>query len=302
MSQDTAAASAHFENLKNHWRATIEAGRLEEAAVIIADALAWAREHGDTQQTDSAVCAGASVAIQLGRGEAELARLREILLRSGDPAICWLAAYPISLHYELTKNYKKSLFYARLTRDRAEIVGRPDWLAYSHNQIGNAFLGESFVTEACIEYEKALEMMPAEPSVWRALTQQNLGYCRVLQKRFREGYTLLYESLATLRRFRAERYEAGARLDLCFAHLETERFAHARRQGEAALRIAERTDQPEAMKNALYLLGETESLSGAGDTAHTYFSRLQKEFFPDASYLPAFLMTVDVRKLINLHA
>jgi tetratricopeptide (TPR) repeat protein len=302
MSQDTAAASAHFENLKNRWRATIEAGRLEEAAVIIADALAWARDHGDAQQTDSAVCAGASVAIQLGRGEAELARLREILLRSGDPAICWLAAYPISLHYELTKNYKKSLFYARLTRDRAEIVGRPDWLAYSHNQIGNALLGESFVPEACVEYEKALELMPERPSVWRAVAQRNLGYCLVLQRRFREGYTLLYQSLKVLRRFQALRYEVSTRLDLCFAHLETERYSHARRQGEEALRLAEKTDQPEAIKNALYLLGETESLSGTGGAAHSYFSRLQKEFFPDASYLPAFLMTVDVRKLVNLHA
>ncbi|HEX3530209.1 MAG TPA: tetratricopeptide repeat protein [Thermoanaerobaculia bacterium] len=292
----------HFEELKNRWRATIEAGRLEDAAEIIAEALAWAREHGNTHEVDTAVCAGASVAIQLGRGEAELGRLREILLRSGDPAICWLAAYPISLHYELSKNYKKSLFYARLTRDRAETVGRPDWLAYSHNQIGNAFLGESYVSEACGEYEKALDLMPAEPSVWRALALQNLGYCRVLQKRFQEGYTLLYQSLAVLRRFRARRYEAATRLDLCFAHLETGRYTHARRQGEAALRIAEQTDQPEAVKNALYLLGETESLSGSGDEAHTYFTRLQKDFFPDASYLPAFLMTVDVRKLINLHA
>ena len=144
--------------------------------------------------------------------------------------------------------------------------------------------------------------MPVKPSVWRALLLQNLGYCRILQKRFREGYTLLYESLAVLRRFKAWRFEAGTRLDLCFAHLETERFRHARRQGEAALRLAEATDQPEAMKNALYLLGETESLSGTGGAAHAYFSRLQKEFFPDASYLPAFLMTVDVRKMINLHA
>jgi len=302
MNQDTAVSRLDFEEMKQCWRATIEAGRLEEAASIIANALAWARQHGDQSQVDNAVCAGASVAIQLGRGDSELPRLREILLRSGDPVICWLAAYPISLHYELAKNYKKSLFYARLTRDRAELVGRPDWLAYSHNQIGNAFLGESFVTEASSEYEKALELMPLEPSVWRALALQNLGYCRILQKRFREGYTLLYQSLFTLRRFRALRYEAAVRLDLCFAHLETGRHAHARRQGEAALRVAERTEQPEAVKNALYLLGETESLSGTGGAAHSYFSRLQKQFFPDASYLPAFLMTVDVRKMINLHA
>jgi tetratricopeptide (TPR) repeat protein len=301
MIQETAT-HADFELLKERWQDAIAAGRLADAEGIIGQALAWAREHGEDQQVDAAVCAAAAVAIQLGRGDAELPRLREILLRSGDPANCWLAAYHISLHYELTKNYKKSLFYTRLARDRAVVVGRRDWLAFSHNQIGNALLGESFVTEACREYEEALELMPEEPSVWRALALQNLGYCRILQKRFGEGYTLLYRSLATLRRFHALRYEAGTRLDLCFAHLETGRYAHARRQGEAALRIAEATEQPEAVKNALYLLGETASLSGEGDEAHGYFTRLQRSFFPDASYLPAFLMTVDVRKLINLHA
>jgi tetratricopeptide (TPR) repeat protein len=303
MSEDIAVQSGdHFEGLKDRWQVAIESGRLEEAGPIIEEALAWAREHGDMQQVDSAVCAASAVAIQLGRGEARLPGLREILLRSADPANCRLAAYHISLHYELTKNYKKSLFYARLARDRAEILGRQDWLAYSHNQIGNALLGESFVAEACGEYENALALMPPEASVWRALLLQNLGYCRVLQKRFREGYTLLYQSLAALRQFRALRYEASARLDICFAHLETGRYVHARRQGETALRIAEATDQTEAVKNALYLLGETESLSGTDGAARSYYSRLQKEFFPGASYLPAFLMTVDVRKLINLHA
>jgi tetratricopeptide (TPR) repeat protein len=303
MSQDVATTSAdYFEDLKSRAQAASDAGRLEEAGRLMRTALAWVVEHGSEHQVDNAACAAAAIDIQLGRGEAELPRLREILLRSGDPGNCRLAAYHISLHYELTKNFKKSLFYARIARDRAELLGRPDWLAVSYNQIGNALLGESFVSEACGEYERALAVMPGKPSVWRALVLQNLGYCRILQKRFREGYTLLYESLATLRRFRALRYEAATRLDLCFAHLETERYAHARRQGEAALRIAEATDQVEAVKNALYLLGETESLSGTGSTAHAYFSRLQKEFFPDASYLPAFLMTVDVRKLINLHA
>lgn len=303
MNQDTGVTPVeYFEDLKSRAQAASDAGQLEEAARLMKEALGWLREHGDEHLVDSAACAAAAINIQLGRGASELPVLREILLRSGDPSNCRLAAYHISLHYELTKNYKKSLFYARLARDRATLLERCDWLASSHNQIGNALLGESFVREACHEYEQALSLMPAEPSVLRALVLQNLGYCRVLQKRFPEGYTLLYESLGSLRRFRAQRYEASTRLDLCFAHLETERYGHARRQGQAALRLAEATGQAEMVKNALYLLGEAESLSGTGGAAHAYFSRLQKDFFPDASYLPAFLMTVDVRKMINLHA
>jgi hypothetical protein len=29
---------------------------------------------------------------------------------------------------------------------------------------------------------------------------------------------------------------------------------------------------------------------------------LQRDFFPQESYLPAFLLAVDIRKLVNLHA
>jgi tetratricopeptide (TPR) repeat protein len=303
-SQETTVTPAnYFEDIKNRAQVATDAGLLEEAAVLVQEAMAWAEQHGDETQIDSAACVAAAIEIQLGRGVAVLPRLREILLRGADPGNCRLAAYHISLHYYLAcRDFKKSLFYARIARDRAQLLGRPDWLAVSLNQIGNALLGDSYVTEACQEYERALELMPEKPSVWRALLLQNLGYCRVLQKRFQEGYTLLYQSLALLRRFRARPAEAGTRLDLCFAHLETGRYGHARRQAESALRIAEETGQVDAVKNALYLLGETESLSGIGDAAHAYFSRLQKDFFPDASYLPAFLMTVDVRKMINLHA
>ena len=296
------AKGASFETLKERWQTATEAGRLEEAQAIIERALSWARESGDANQVDSAVCAFAAVAIQLGRGEGELPRLREILLRNSDPANCRLAAYNISAHYQLTKNYKKSLFYARIARDRSESLGRRDWIASSHNQIGNALLSESLVEEACREYEQALELMSNEPNVWRALILDNLGYCRVLQHRVSEGYALLYESLAILRRFGAERYQVSTRLDLCFAHLETGRYGHARRHGRMALRFAEATQQIDGIKNALYLLGEVESLTGHQAEAREHFRRLQGDFFPEAGYLPEFLLAVDVRKLVNLHA
>lgn len=291
-----------FEELKERWKRAIEAGRLEEAEGIIEQACRWARTHGDDRKVDSAVCALAAVAIQLGRGERELPRLREILLRSSDPANCRLAAYHISLHYELAKNFKKSLFYARIACDRAIHLGRKDWLAASRNQLGNALLGESFVDDACREYSQALALISTEPSVWRAQILHNLGYCRILKSQYRDGYAHLYESLAILRRLGVERYQVAPRLDLCFAHLETGRYRHARIQAARALALAEKTGQAESIKNALYLLGEAVNLEGDTGAARQYFTRLHHEFFPTAAYLPAFLLAVDVRKLINLHA
>jgi tetratricopeptide (TPR) repeat protein len=298
MSESSQGGSPEaFEEL----RALVELGRLEEAKEGIERALACAHQEGDERRVDGMVCALAAVAIQLGRGDSELPRLREILLRNADAGNCRLAAYNISIHYQFARNFKKSLFYARIACDRARQLSRPDWIAFSRNQLGNALLGESFIDLACTEYEAAAELIP-DSGVWRARILNNLGYCRVLQKRFAEGYSCLYESLRLLRRFSAERYQVLPRLDLCFAHLETGRYEHARRQGTAAFALAEKMGDAEAMKNALYLLGETANLSGDTEVASGYFTRLQRDYFPESPYLPGFLLAVDVRKLVNLHA
>jgi tetratricopeptide (TPR) repeat protein len=295
-------SSCTFEELRSQGEKAVHAGRLEEAEVLFDQALAWAREHGEPWQIDLGVCNRAAVRIELGRGESELSRLREILLRNANPQNCQLGAYNISRYYELTKNYKKSLFYARIALERAETLGRRDWMASSHNRIGNVLLAESFVDEACQRYETALSLMAERHGVWRAGILDNLGYCRILQRRYPEGYSLLYASLRILRRSGSERYLVPPLLDLSFAHIETGRYQQARRHAADALRIAYRTDQADSIKNALYLLGEAANLSGDNEAAEDHFIRLQREFFPGASYLPSFLMTVDIRKMINLHA
>jgi tetratricopeptide (TPR) repeat protein len=291
-----------FEELKSRGEKAVRAGQLEEAQALFDQALTWAREQGEQPQVDLGICNRAAVVIEMGRGDGEVPHLREILVRNVDPFICQLAAYNISRHYELTKNYKKSLFYARIALERAGVLGRRDWLASSHNLIGNTLLAESFIVEACREYEKALEYAPQEPTAARGQILDNLGYCRVLQGRHHEGYRLLYESLRILKRCGAQRYEISVRLDLCFAHLETSRLRLSHRHGTAALALAEAMEDQASVKNALYLLGEVAHLSDDVEAARGYFGRLHRDFFPDAGYLPEFLLAVDIRKLVNLHA
>lgn len=302
MNDSAGGLQSELEDLNRRGHEATEAGRLEEALAIFDQMFAWAQRHEAAEPIDLALCNRAAVAIVLGRGEAELPRLRKILVRSANPVNCQLAAYNIARHYELTRSYKKAFFYARIARERAEAQGRREWVAASLNLIGNILLAESHVEKAALEFAKALELMPAEPSVWRARVQDNLGYCRILQGRHAEGYSLLYASLAALRRHRAERYLISTHMDLCFAHLETGRYRHARRHGAAALRLAERMGENDSVKNALYLLGETANLSGDILGACSFFNRLQREFFPDVNYLPGFLLAIDVRKLVNLHA
>jgi tetratricopeptide (TPR) repeat protein len=302
MSEEFGRIETAFEELRNRGQQAIDAGQLEEAVGILQEAVDLAAEHGDTRLIDLTVCNRAAALVELGRGESELPRLREILVRNNDPVNCRIAAYTIARHYEVTKNYKKALFYARITLDRSALLDRRDWLASSHNLIGNTLLAESYLEPACAEYEKALELIPAEPTPALAKILINIGYCRILERRHAEGYRLLYRSLRMLRSFGARKYEVLARLDLCFAHLETQHYRLARRQGLLALGLAESIGDSASVKNALYLLGEVANLDGDIGTARRHFERLQRDFFPEAGYLPEFLLAVDIRKLVNLHA
>ncbi|HEV8582647.1 MAG TPA: hypothetical protein VGX68_26565 [Thermoanaerobaculia bacterium] len=291
-----------FEEIRQRGQEAADAGRMEEAVGILQTAVDLAVQHGDARLIELTRCNRAAALVELGRGGDEISLLREILVRNSDPISCRLAAYIIARHYELTKNYKKALFYARLTMDRSRLIGRRDWLASSHNLIGNTLLAESFVAEAARAYEQALDLMPFEPSPARGQVLDNLGYCRILQRRPEEAYHLLYASLRLLRHFGAHRHEISVRLDLCFAHLEVGRYRLARRQGSVALALAESLGDRAALKNALYLLGEAANLDGDTEAAVGHFSRLHREFFPEAGYLPEFLLAVDIRRLVNLHA
>lgn len=290
-----------FEDLREQGARALKAGLFTEALEICTRCVAWAEQHGSTEQEDLAFCNRATASIELGQGESELGRLREILMRRGDVS-SFLAAYNIARFYELNKSYRKSLFYARIAREHAETLGRRDWLASSCNLMGNTLLAESLVGEATAQYERALELTLDEPSLARGMVLDNLGYCHVLQGNHQKGHSLLVQSLRMLHRMAPEVYQTPPRLDLCFLYLETGRYAHAMHQGTRALELAEKAGEPDLIKNALYLLGETENLRGNVSGARDYFDRLQREFFPGASYLPGFLLAVDVRKLVNLHA
>ena len=298
----TQTGQVPLEDLRARAQRAIVAGQLDEAEAVLEAALRRAEESGDRREIDLAFCSRASLAIELGHGETYIKELREILLRNSDHESCFLAAYGIARAYDFSRAFKKALFYARIARDRAEILGRREWLASAYNQIGNLLVVESFFEEACHEYEHALELVPADSDVRRALYEDNLGYCYVVQGRREEGFRLLFQSYRTLLRAGARRYSVLPRMALCFAYLEVDRPARALRCGREALESAEATGYTEAIKNLLYLLGEAANLTGDLELARGYFSRLQREFYPNASYLPDFLLAIDVRKLVNLRA
>lgn len=301
-----ATNATHFDDLQTRGQAAFEAGQLEESIALLQRAYHWAEEHGDSRQADLAFCNLTSA--RISRGERDLLepalanRLRAILVSNSDLANCWLAAYNLARAFEYRKDNKKGLFYARIALDRAEAIGRDQWLGVSHNQIGNFLLAESYFEEATNQYRRALELLPDTAENHRCLGTLNLGYCQVVRGIVPEGIRLLYQSLRALRRSRDLANLAMNHADLCYALLDLGRLNLAVRHGSAALRLAEECDARDQIKNALYLLGVVAHEAGDAKSERAYFTQLRERFYPSTPFVTDFLLNVDVRKMINLRA
>jgi tetratricopeptide (TPR) repeat protein len=290
---------------EREWRlgeAAKDEGRLEDARRHYCASGEAARHQGSAELVDRALCNEAAVAIALGEVEPVIPRLREILIRNQSQINCFLAAYTIARAYELRKDSRKGLFYARLARDRAEVSGRREWLASAWNQIANFLLGDSFFDEAAATYRRAVTLLPGEESPRQLVYLANLAYCDLVMGRLRSGLSMLYRCLRTARRRGWRRGEMIAHVDLCYAQLELGRLAHAERHGRRGLALAETSGETDWVKNALYLLGEVAVQAGAAGEGRERFAELQRRFYPDQPYLSEFLATVDVRQLVNLRA
>jgi tetratricopeptide (TPR) repeat protein len=290
-----------FQAARIRWTESVEAGRLEEALALVEEALAWAESAGESNCRDRALCNRAAIALELGCGASHIPALRALLLRTSDPENTYLAAYTIARHYELQKEHRKGLFYAQLARDRAVALDE-NRQAASLNYIANFLVAESRFEEAMEVYGEALALLPSQDSLRWAVIGYNLGYCKVLTGCSREGLTLLYRSLRFLQRSGSESHAMKAQLDLAFALLETAQARRAGRHAARALALAERLEDSDAKKNALYLLGAAAVASGDRVGARRHFERLQQGFYPEADYLPELLLHVDVRDLVNLKA
>jgi hypothetical protein len=293
--------SQGFQAARARWAEAVEAGRLEEALVLVEEGLAWAEAQGEDLLRDRALCNRAAIALELGRGATHVPGLRALLLRTADPENTYLAAYTIARHYELQKDHRKGLFYAQLARDRAAALD-DSRRAASLNYIANFLVAESRFEEAIESYEEALGLLAERDGLRSAVIGYNLGYCRVLTGSGRDGLKLLYASLRALLRRGAAVHAMKAQLDLAFGLLEAGSARHAGRHAARALAAAEQFGDDEARKNSLYLLGASAVASGDRVGARRHFERLQQGFYPGADYLPELLLNVDVRELVNLKA
>lgn len=292
---------ALVEELRDRAWQEVYAGRLEEALGLLDEAVATAQRSGEPDLVDLAFCNRSSVAITLGRYDG-VPELREILMRNRDPEICFAAAYHLCGTYWFKKESKKALFYGQIARDRALATGKQEFIAKAHNMIGLCLVAESYFEEGIREYERALALLPEELSVLRAAILVNLAYPKAVLGEYTECFDLLFTCLRWYRRTGKLLYESWPHLVLCYTYIEIGRFDHAWRHGKRALDMAEKAKDHEAIKNALFLLGEVEKSVGDIDTAYDYYARLQREFCPEVANLPEMMLVVESKQLVNLRA
>jgi tetratricopeptide (TPR) repeat protein len=294
--------SSVFRDLRDRGVQALRAGDLNAALALFEQATDAARQSGDADLVDLAVCNRSAIAIELGDGPTVMAEMRAVLLRSRDAQTCMVASTNAARVHDLSRDYKKGLFYARLASDHAAASGDPSQIASIRNLTANLLLADSRVEEAVLEYEAALELMPEDDPVWRARARGNLGYCRVLQERLSEAFVLLNDALAVLRAHDARLYLISPLTDLAFAQLEAGHPDAALQAAEEALALAREFEDESGLKNALYLLGEAAGLVGDLALARATFLELQQRYYPDKPFVCDFLLSVDVRKIVNLRA
>lgn len=298
----TPPPGASFADLRDRGRQVLEAGHLEKALGYFESALVLARKSGDEDLIDLALANRGTALISLGRQLEVIPTLRKILSRSTAAENCFIAAYNLSQAFYCSKEAKKGLFYARISRDRAQDLEHCEWLAAAHNQVGMGLLLESYFEEAEAEYRRALSLGLVEGSVEHASLLANLGYCLMALEQPEEGLALALEALRQMSKRGAKLYEGWPELFLSYGYLEMERFERARRHGERALELAEETGEAFLAKSVLFVLGEVEKTAGCEDAAYRYFTRLQSRFYPQSPELVTVMMSVGMRKIVNLRA
>ena len=268
-------------------------------------ALSHARETGDEAFVDWIFVSRAAAAVEVGASESDLLELKEILLRRTDPQIALRASSSLSVAFDLRRDTRKALFYARIAQRHAEKLGDPAHLSATANHLGAILAASSHFEEAADAFRTALELNAREAGdseVWRAQANDNLGYCLIALERIDEGMELVHGALETLRKKNATGFLVYPLMDLCFGYLKQDRYTEARFFGEAALERLE-TGGPTAdlavEKNLLYLLGEACQLAGDEDEAEEWFARLARHY-PGFKNLRTYLEVFDLRNVINL--
>ncbi len=280
-------------------------GDLELAARLFGDAERLASELGEHDLADRAFCNRCAVLIQLDRGTEEVPRLKQLLLRSTDPKVQFLAAYYTGMALHLDQQDDKAVQYVERARDLARGHEDPAQLAGCSNLLGTIALRASRFEEAEACFDECLRAWCPDVPEHRQMAAQvrdNQGYLFMCSERLDEGVRLCEESRADLESDDAGPYLCQVLQDLCYGYLLQERLEEAQECGERALQLAAAASDELVAKNCLFLLSEVAVRKGDTFGARRRLRELQS-YYPETAVSDEIIevfLTTDLTTVVNL--
>lgn len=280
----------------------VRRGDFQQAAETFEQARLLATELEDQQLIFRAICNLSTARLSMGLIQEAEKGLREILLRSQDPQSIFVASSNLASALRKQGKLQKALFYAKRALRACETLDNSMWKSTCHNLIANIYMNMSYLDDAMAEYRFALELSQKAglgTSYPIDYIKENLGYCTLLKKRYRQGIAIILEALQIALNNANIRCVAECYQDLSFAYMQLKELRRAEEYGEKALAIAAEKDYKDILKNCYYLLGEIYLLMGNDEKSDYYFDKLQA-LYPHLAVLKDFLRTFDVSNIINL--
>jgi tetratricopeptide (TPR) repeat protein len=275
------------------------------AVELFARAEQWADEHGEQGLSDRAFCARCSALLEVGGGGEQIPRLKQVLLRSTNPRIRFMAAYTTAAAYDIDGEADKASSYADRAMAVADEIGDPVITARAANLAGTLAVRGSRFDGAEDAYSRSLaahEGLDGYHRVTEAQVRDNLGYVLMCTDRVPEGLRLCEEARTALEGLDAEFCLHETLQDLCYGYLLDDQLDRAEACGERALELAISNDDPLVVKNCLFLLGETAVRRGDAFRARRRLRELAS-YFPEVSIseeVVDVLLATDMTSVVNL--
>jgi tetratricopeptide (TPR) repeat protein len=295
-----------YESLSNQAEQAVIEGHLSQAVELLEQA-ERAAGRGRAQLADTAFCRRCYVLLELDQldGEADLGRLKRILLRSTDPTVRWMAAYYSAWWYLSAGNRDKAASYGERALSIAEEAGDSSRAAVATNLFGTLALQASRFDEAEQAYTRALGTYEGEDDYGRLMKAQlldNLGYVLLCTDRVDDGVDLCEQAYLELEAIETSEWLHQVLQDLCYGYVLQDRLGEAQRCGEQGRDLALKAEDRLVAKNTLFLLAEIAVRQGDQFRARRYLGELT-EYYPEIPHSEEMidvLLGADFTQVVNL--
>lgn len=295
-----------YDSIRDRGFAALRAGDVPVARALIERAAEIAEQSGAEEVILAARANRSMILLQSGETDSAEQGLREILLRSSNPAIRAGAATTLTLVLKGRNQREKAQFYAQTALDASRESEDPVRIASSFNLLGILAMGKSYLHRAERCFQTALSIREnriaeaEDPDqYYRVYYLDNLGYARILRENSAGALPLLYQAYSIALNHGIRRHVSECAQDLCFGLLKTRQLEESAVWGTRALETAEEHGYEDIRRNCFYLLGEVYSLLGQDGDAEEFFDRLQAHY-PNLPFLRDFLRAFDITGMITL--